>query len=83
MKLSALCMMVLLVGAPFVARTQDLDTDYQNLKDAEAKGDVAAVKKLAAETHGFAKKAIEEPAPASRRRTIKTLGPNGWTTGKK
>ena len=40
-------MMVLLVGAPLlVARTQDLDTDYQNLKDAEAKGDVAAVKKL-------------------------------------
>lgn len=65
MKLSVLSMTVLLAVAPFVARAQDLDTDYQNLKDAEAKGDPATVKKLAAETHGLAKKAIDAPAPAS------------------
>jgi hypothetical protein len=63
MKLSVLSMMVLLAGAPFAAHAQDLDTDYQNLKDAEAKGDVAAVKKLAADTHALAKQAIDAPAP--------------------
>lgn len=65
MKLSVLSMMVLLVGAPGVGRTQDLDTTYQNLKDAEAKGDAAAVKKLAAETSALARQAAAEPAPAA------------------
>ena len=65
MKLSVLSMMVLLVGAPVVGRAQDIDTDYQNLKDAVAKGDVETVKKLAADTDVLAKKAAAEPAPAS------------------
>ena len=65
MKLSVLSMMVLLVGAPGVGRTQDLDTTYQNLKDAEAKGDAVAVKKLAAETSALARQAAAEPAPAA------------------
>ena len=63
MKLSVLSMLVLLVGAPAVGRTQDLDTTYQSLKDAEAKGDAAAVKKLAAETSALARKAAAEAAP--------------------
>jgi hypothetical protein len=64
MKLSVLSMLLLLVGAPGVGRTQDLDTTYQNLKDAVAKGDAAAVKKLAAETSALARKAAAEAAPA-------------------
>jgi hypothetical protein len=64
MKLSVLSMLVLLVGAPAVGRTQDLDTTYQDLKDAETKGDAAAVKKLAAETSALARKAAAEAAPA-------------------
>jgi len=63
MKLSVLSTLVLLVVAPVVGRTQDLDTNYQSLKDAEAKGDVAAVKKLAAETSIMARQAAAEAAP--------------------
>jgi len=63
MKLLALSTMVLLVGAAAVARAHDLDASYQNLKDAQAKGDAAAVKKLAGETSALARKAAAEPAP--------------------
>ncbi len=63
MKLSVLSMMVFLVGAPAVGRAQDLDTSYQSLKEAEAKGDAVAVKKLAAETSALARKAAAEAAP--------------------
>jgi hypothetical protein len=65
MKLSVLSMLVLLVGAPAVGRTQDLETTYQNLQDAVAKNDAAAVKKLAAETSALARKAAAEAAPQS------------------
>src|ERR1035441_5225271 len=63
MKLLALSTMVLLVGAAAVARAQDPDTSYQSLKDAQAKGDAAAVKKLAGETSALARKAAAESAP--------------------
>src|SRR5580700_5442700 len=64
MKLSVLGVMLLLVGAPLVCRSQELEASYQSLKDAEAKGDAAAVKKLAAETSALARKAAAEAAPA-------------------
>ena len=64
MKLFALSTLVLLVGAAAAVRAQDLDASYQSLKDAQAKGDAAAVKKLAAETSALARKAAAEPAPA-------------------
>jgi hypothetical protein len=64
MKLSVLGMMLLLVGVPMVCRAQELEASYQSLKDAEAKGDPAAVKKLAAETSALARKAAAEAAPA-------------------
>jgi hypothetical protein len=63
MKLFALSTMVLLVGAAAVARAQDLDASYQSLKEAQAKGDAAAVKKLAVETSALARKAAAEAAP--------------------
>ena len=63
MKLSVLSMMALLVGAPCVGRTQDLETAYQGLRDAQAKNDVAQVKTLAAETYKLAHAAEAEPAP--------------------
>ncbi|HUB81685.1 MAG TPA: hypothetical protein VMB03_22960 [Bryobacteraceae bacterium] len=63
MKLFVLSTIVLLVGAAAAVRAQDLDASYQSLKDAQAKGDAAAVKKLAAETSALARKAAAEPAP--------------------
>ncbi|MEI9975739.1 MAG: hypothetical protein WDO73_28970 [Ignavibacteriota bacterium] len=63
MKLSVLGLMAILVGAPAVGRAQDLDTSYGALKEAQAKGDPAAVKKFAAETSALARKAAAEPAP--------------------
>ncbi len=64
MKLSVLGMMFLLVAAPLLCRAQELEASYQSLKEAEAKGDAAAVKKLAAETSALARKAAAEAAPA-------------------
>jgi hypothetical protein len=63
MKLSVLSTILLLVCVPAVGRAQDLEASYQSLKDAEAKGDAAAVKKLAAETSALARKAAAEAAP--------------------
>jgi hypothetical protein len=63
MKLSVLSMMVILMGASAVGRTQDLASTYQSLRDAEAKGDAAEVKKLAAETSALARQAAAEAAP--------------------
>jgi hypothetical protein len=63
MKLSVLSVMVLLVFAPARGRAQELEASYQNLKDAEAKGDAAAVKKLAVETSALARKTAAEAAP--------------------
>jgi len=63
MKLFALSTMVLLVGAAAAARAQDLDASYQSLKEAQAKGDAAAVKKLAVDTSALARKAAAEAAP--------------------
>ena len=56
--------MFLLLGAAALVRAQDLDASYQSLKDADAKGDAAAVKKLATETSALARKAAAEAAPA-------------------
>jgi hypothetical protein len=73
MKVLALSTMVLLVGAAAVARAQDLDTSYQTLKDAQARGDAAAVKKLAGETSALARKAAAETAPEDAEEKL------GWT----
>jgi hypothetical protein len=73
MKLPVLSMMVLLVGAPAVVRTQDLESTYQSLKDAEAKNDAALVKKLSAETSALARAAIAEAAPEAAEEK------DGWT----
>jgi hypothetical protein len=63
MNLSVLGMMVVLAGAPLPARAQELEASYRSLKDAEAQGDAATVKKLAAETSALARKAAAEAAP--------------------
>lgn len=65
MKLSALGFAVLLIAAPLPAVAQDMDTAFQNLKDAEAKKDFALVKKLAAETCALAREEASRPAPES------------------
>jgi len=56
-----LWMAVLLVAGTGVAAADDMDTSYQNLQDAVAKKDVAAVKKLAAETSALARQEIAKP----------------------
>jgi len=53
------------VGAPAWVAAADLESSFQALKDAEAKGDTALVKKLAVETGAMAKEAAAEAAPAS------------------
>ena len=64
MKLLVMSVMVVLAAAGAVGRAQELEATYQSLKDAEAKGDTAAVKKFAAETSALARKTEAEPAPA-------------------
>lgn len=63
MNLSALSMAIALLAGPVVAIAQDLDSSFQNLKDAESKKDAALVKKLAAETCALARQVSGEPAP--------------------
>jgi hypothetical protein len=65
MNLSILTVAVVLLGAPVTVAAADLETTFQSLKDAEAKGDAALVKKLAVETCAMVKEAAAEPAPAS------------------
>jgi hypothetical protein len=64
MNLSILTLAVVLVGAPVPVAAADLESTFQSLKDAEAKGDAALVKKLAVETGAMAKAAAAEAAPA-------------------
>lgn len=66
MKLSVLSTMLLFVLAPAVGRTQDLESSFKSLQDAQAKNDAAAVKKLAAETCALARTAAAEPAPQAQ-----------------
>ena len=65
MKLSVFGMALVLVAGPAVAVADEMDDAYQGLKDAVAKKDVAAVKKLAPTTLKLAKQAEAEAAPAS------------------
>jgi hypothetical protein len=64
MKRPFLNAILLLMSAAALGRAQDLEASYQSLKDADAKGDTPAVKKLAAETSALARKAAAEAAPA-------------------
>ena len=76
-----LWMAALFIAGAAVAAAQDMDTSYQNLQDAVAKlgtdqkaqagadvlsADVAAVKKLAAETSALARQAKDSISPSER-----------------
>lgn len=63
MKWSVLSLTVLLVSASGVGRAQDLDANYQSLRDAESKCDVENVKKLAPATAALAREAAKEGVP--------------------
>jgi hypothetical protein len=65
MKLSVFGMALVLVAGPAVAVADEMDDAYQSLKDAVAKKDAPAVKKLAPQTLKLAKAAEAEAAPAS------------------
>lgn len=61
MKLIPACWGVLLIASTVVAA--DLESALKNLKDAEARKDVALVKKLAAETSAQARQVLAAPQP--------------------
>ena len=65
MKLSVFGMALVLVAGPAGAVADEMDDAYQSLKDAVAKKDAAAVKKVAPEAYQLAKKAEAETAPTS------------------
>jgi tetratricopeptide (TPR) repeat protein len=55
-------MAALLVAGAAVAVADDLDSNYQDLQDAVAKKDVAAIKKLAPEASALARAELAKPA---------------------
>jgi hypothetical protein len=65
MMFRVLTLAVVLVGAPVSVAAADLEGTFQSLKDAEAAGDAALVKKLAVETFVLARQAAAEQPPAA------------------
>jgi tetratricopeptide (TPR) repeat protein len=63
MNLAIASLAAFLTAGPFVVVPGDLDTAFQNLKDAEAKKDAVQVKKLAAEACALARDVISAPVP--------------------
>ncbi len=63
MKLRALSVALMLLAGPAVAVADDLEDAVKGLKDAAAKSDVSAVKKLAATIRPMTAKMVAEPAP--------------------
>lgn len=61
MKLIPTCIAALLIATPLLA--VDLESALKDLKEAEAKKDVALVKKLAAETSARAREVLATPKP--------------------
>jgi tetratricopeptide (TPR) repeat protein len=62
-KLHVFGMTMLLLAGPAAALAGDLNESYQDLQQAVAKKDVAAVKKLVAEMHPMINEALAVPAP--------------------
>jgi hypothetical protein len=65
MRLSAIALAAFLIAGPAVMCANELDDKFQALKDAEAKKDLAQVKKLAGETSALAREELEIPVPQS------------------
>jgi len=65
MKLSVFGMALVLVAGPAVAVADEMDDAYQSIKDAVAKKDAAAVKKVAPDAYKLAKAAEAEAAPSN------------------
>jgi tetratricopeptide (TPR) repeat protein len=63
MNLAVLSFAVFLAAPPPVIGPGDLETAFQNIKDAVAKKDAAQVKKLAAQTCALARETANAPAP--------------------
>jgi hypothetical protein len=62
-KLPVFSLALVLAAGTFTAFADELDDAYQALKDAQAKKDVALVKKAAADANAAAQEVIESPAP--------------------
>ena len=63
MNLAVVGFAALLAAGPLVIGPGDLETAYQNLKDAEARHDAVQVKKVAAEACALAREVISSPLP--------------------
>ncbi len=63
MILHKLSFVAILIAGPLLAFSDDLESSFQSLKEAEAKKDVALIKKLAGETSALAREIIESSAP--------------------
>jgi len=57
--------LLLFAGYGIALAADDLETTFQNLKEADSKKDAAQVKKLAVDAIGLALKAASEPAPTA------------------
>jgi hypothetical protein len=62
-KLPVISLALVLAAGTFTAYADELDDAYQALKDAQAKKDVALVKKAAADAGAAAQEVMEAPAP--------------------
>jgi hypothetical protein len=65
MKLFVFGMAVLLIGAGSAFAAEDLDSAFQDFKQAETQKDVAQLKTLAVSTHNLARQVAATPAPAA------------------
>lgn len=65
MKLSVLGVAIVLLGGPVVAAADDLETAFQQLKEAEASNNAEQVKKLSAQVHTLASDVLGKPEPTS------------------
>src|ERR1017187_760797 len=65
MKLPALGVALMLLVGPVVAVADDLEDAVQSLKDAAAKNDVEAIKKLVATIRPMTAAIVAQPAPAA------------------
>jgi len=61
--LPAISIAVVLLAGPAVSAADDLETTFQNLKEAQTKKDAALVKKLALELYPMTSQVVLSPAP--------------------
>ena len=80
MKLPALSLAIVLLAGPAVAVADELEDAVQSLKDAAAKKDVDAIKKLTATIRPMTAEIVAKPRPRTPRK--RRHGKSAWLTRK-